>query len=60
MRKTDSQEADVSSHKVQPIADSSDRDVYRSLAEVSSAEETRFLGLKRECGLHEMEFGTPA
>ena len=32
----------------------------RSLAEVSSAEETRFFGLKRECGLHEMEFGASA
>ena len=29
----------------------------RSLAEVDSVEETRFLGLKRECGLHEMDFG---
>lgn len=29
----------------------------RSLAEVSSIEETRFSGLKRECGLHEMRFG---
>lgn len=29
----------------------------RSLADVSSAEETRFFGLKRECGLHEMDFG---
>ena len=74
-------------YKVHPIADWSDRDVYRylqehglpyhplrdkgyvsigdvhttrSLTEVSSAEETRFFGLKRECGLHEMEFGGPA
>ncbi len=31
----------------------------RSLAEVSSPEETRFFGQKRECGLHEMEFGEP-
>ena len=29
----------------------------RSLAEVDSADETRFFGLKRECGLHELEFG---
>ncbi len=27
------------------------------LAEAGSAEATRFYGLKRECGLHEMEFG---
>lgn len=32
----------------------------RSLAEVDSLEETRFFGLKRECGLHEMNFGKPA
>ena len=70
--------------KVHPIADWSDRDVYRyltehdlpyhplwekgyvsigdvhttrSLADVSSAEETRFFGMQRECGLHEMDFG---
>lgn len=29
----------------------------RSLAEVNSIEETRFFGLKRECGLHEIDFG---
>ena len=29
----------------------------RSLAEVASLDETRFFGLKRECGLHEMNFG---
>ena len=29
----------------------------RSLAEVDSVEETRFFGLKRECGLHELDFG---
>lgn len=29
----------------------------RSLAEVASLDETRFFGLRRECGLHEMEFG---
>lgn len=29
----------------------------RSLADVDSVEETRFFGLKRECGLHELDFG---
>ena len=29
----------------------------RSLAEVDSIDETRFFGIKRECGLHEMDFG---
>ncbi len=29
----------------------------KSLAEVDSIEETRFLGVKRECGLHELDFG---
>lgn len=29
----------------------------RSIHDASSAEQTRFLGLKRECGLHEMDFG---
>lgn len=29
----------------------------RSLADVNSLAETRFFGLKRECGLHEMNFG---
>ena len=29
----------------------------RSLADVDSLEETRFFGLKRECGLHELDFG---
>lgn len=29
----------------------------KSLAEVDSVEETRFYGLKRECGLHELDFG---
>jgi phosphoadenosine phosphosulfate reductase len=70
--------------KVHPIADWSDRDIYRylkhyrlpyhplwdqgyvsigdvhttrSLADVSSSDETRFFGLTRECGLHEMDFG---
>ena len=32
----------------------------RSLAEVTSRDETRFFGLKRECGLHEMDFGKTA
>ena len=31
-----------------------------SLADVSSNDETRFFGLKRECGLHEMDFGKTA
>lgn len=34
-----------------------DTHTTRSLAEVDSVEETRFFGLKRECGLHELEFG---
>ncbi len=73
--------------KVYPIADWSDRDVYkylskhglpyhplwekgyvsigdahttRSLADVASLEDVRFDGLKRECGLHEMDFGKTA
>lgn len=29
----------------------------KSLADVESVEETRFFGLKRECGLHELDFG---
>lgn len=29
----------------------------RSLADVDSIEETRFFGLKRECGIHEIELG---
>lgn len=29
----------------------------KSLTEVDSLEETRFFGLKRECGLHELDFG---
>lgn len=71
--------------KVHPIADWSDRDVYRylrkynlpyhplwdqgyvsvgdthttrSLAEVSSVGDTRFFGLKRECGIHEIDLAT--
>ena len=29
----------------------------KSLSDVDSVEETRFFGLKRECGLHELDFG---
>ena len=70
--------------KVHPIADWSDRDVYRylrehdlpyhplwekgyvsvgdvhttrSLHEVDDVEATRFFGLKRECGIHEIDLG---
>jgi len=32
----------------------------KSLRDVDSAEETRFFGGKRECGLHEMDFGATA
>lgn len=32
----------------------------RSLADVMSQDETRFFGLKRECGLHQMDFGKTA
>ena len=32
----------------------------RSLADVASEDQTRFFGLKRECGLHEMDFGKTA
>lgn len=32
----------------------------RSLADVASGDETRFFGLTRECGLHEMDFGRSA
>ena len=32
----------------------------RSLNDVSSLEETRFFGLARECGLHDMDFGKTA
>ena len=73
-------------HKVHPIADWTDRDVYRylkendlpyhplwhegyvsigdvhttrSLRDVGDPEQTRFFGLKRECGLHAMDFGAP-
>ncbi|MFQ5610192.1 MAG: phosphoadenylyl-sulfate reductase [Woeseiaceae bacterium] len=32
----------------------------RSLLDVASIDETRFFGLQRECGLHEMDFGKTA
>lgn len=32
----------------------------RSLADVDSVEDTRFFGLKRECGIHEMDFAAAA
>ena len=32
----------------------------KSLLDVNSIEETRFFGLQRECGLHEMDFGKTA
>ena len=34
-----------------------DSHTSKSLTEVDSLEETRFFGLKRECGLHELDFG---
>jgi phosphoadenosine phosphosulfate reductase len=34
-----------------------DMQTTRSLADVDSIEATRFFGLQRECGLHEMDFG---
>lgn len=37
-----------------------DAHTTRSLAEVASLDEVRFGGLKRECGLHEMDFGKTA
>jgi phosphoadenosine phosphosulfate reductase len=37
-----------------------DTHTTHSLADVSSSDETRFFGLKRECGLHEMDFGNTA
>jgi phosphoadenosine phosphosulfate reductase len=37
-----------------------DTHTTHSLADVSSSDETRFFGLKRECGLHEMDFGKTA
>ena len=71
--------------KVHPIADWTDRDIYRylkrndlpyhplweqgyvsigdrhttrSIHEVDDEEKTRFFGLKRECGLHEIDLAT--
>jgi phosphoadenosine phosphosulfate reductase len=71
--------------KVHPIADWSDRDVYRylqrhdlpyhplwekgyvsigdvhttrSIHEVETEEQTRFFGLKRECGLHDIDLSS--
>ncbi len=84
---TDFVERSGNRYKVHPIADWTDRDVYRYLSkhelpyhplwdegyvsigdvhttrplgEAASLEETRFFGLKRECGLHEMDFGNPS
>jgi len=37
-----------------------DTHTTRSLADVAAPDETRFFGLKRECGLHEMDFGKTA
>ena len=37
-----------------------DTHTTHSLADVSSSDQTRFFGLKRECGLHEMDFGKSA
>ena len=37
-----------------------DTHTTHSLADVSSSDETRFFGLLRECGLHEMDFGKSA
>lgn len=37
-----------------------DTHTTHSLADVSSNHETRFFGLKRECGIHEMDFGKSA
>lgn len=34
-----------------------DTHTTRSLSDVNSIEETRFFGLKRECGIHELAFG---
>lgn len=36
-----------------------DVNTTKPITEVSSADETRFFGLRRECGLHEMDFGAP-
>ncbi len=37
-----------------------DTHTTRSLTDVSNDNDTRFFGLKRECGLHEMDFGKSA
>lgn len=37
-----------------------DTHTSHSLADVSSSDETRFFGLTRECGLHQMDFGKTA
>jgi len=37
-----------------------DAHTTRSLADVNSHDETRFGGIKRECGLHDMDFGRTA
>ncbi len=37
-----------------------DEHTTRSLLDVTSRDETRFFGLTRECGLHEMDFGKTA
>jgi phosphoadenosine phosphosulfate reductase len=37
-----------------------DTHTTRSLADVESRDETRFFGLTRECGLHEMDYGKTA
>ncbi len=34
-----------------------DTHTTRSLSDVSRSDDTRFFGLKRECGIHEMDFG---
>ena len=36
-----------------------DVNTTKPITDVSSAEETRFFGMRRECGLHEMDFGAP-
>ena len=37
-----------------------DTHTTHSLAEVTTSDETRFFGLTRECGLHDMDFGKSA
>jgi len=36
-----------------------DINTTRPIHDVATVDETRFFGLKRECGLHEMDFGAP-